>query len=354
DIIEHTFKHIVTSADLGTGSIDITLSLEEGLSFAEGETKVDAIITDKAGNSSSKSDEVKFEIDTSGPGGEAGTDKPTVTIEEATNGINKEELSNGIQVKVTLTDSTQVDDTVVITLTDANGIKHTFEHRVTSVDLETGSIDITLSLEEGLNFAEGETKVDAIITDKAGNSSGKSDEVKFEIDTIAPEAPDKLKLDQASEVLTGTAEAGSTITVIDKDNNVIGTATVKEDGTFEVALNPSVAENDTVNVTATDEAGNTSYPNRVVHDTTPPDGSTTSIQIDEITSDGILNKIESEAKVTITGTVKGEFTVGDTIKIFVNGKELEGKVGANGQFTFEVEGSDLLQDSDKQIDITVE
>src|SRR5690606_22386447 len=99
---------------------------------------------------------------------------------------------------------------------------------------------------------------------------------------------------------------------------------------------------------------NTSYPNRVVHDTTPPDGSTTSIQIDEITSDGILNKIESEAKVTITGTVKGEFTVGDTIKIFVNGRELEGKVEANGQFTFEVEGSDLLADSDKKVEITVE
>src|SRR5690606_17930225 len=123
---------------------------------------------------------------------------------------------DGIQVKVTLTDSTQVDDKVTIALTDSAGIEHTFEYIVTGVDLETGSIDSTLSLEEGLNFAEGETKVDAIITDKAGNSSGKSDEVKFEIDTIAPEAPDKLKLDQAGEVLTGTAEAGSTITVIDK------------------------------------------------------------------------------------------------------------------------------------------
>src|SRR5690606_17180228 len=124
-----------------------------------------------------------------------------------------------------------------------------------------------------------------------------------EIDTIAPEAPDKLKLDQEGEVLTGTAEAGSTIIVTDQDKKVIGTARVKEDGTFEVTLDRPVAENETVNVTATDKAGNTSYPNRVVHDTKAPDDVTTSIQIDEITSDGILNKIESEAKVTITGTV---------------------------------------------------
>src|SRR5690606_15788661 len=133
---------IITDKDgteIGTGTVDgegnFSVDLDQPLTNGE-EIKVSQ--KDKAGNPSPEA--IVTAPDTTSPGGEDGTDKPTVTIDEAADGmINKDELSDGIQVKVTLTDSTQVDDKVTIALTDSAGIEHTFEYIVTGVDLETGS-----------------------------------------------------------------------------------------------------------------------------------------------------------------------------------------------------------------------
>jgi hypothetical protein len=55
------------------------------------------------------------------------------------------------------------------------------------------------------------------------------------VDTLAPDAPDNLNLAPEGTPLTGTAEAGSIITVKDSNGNVIGT------GVATAATSPSLS-----------------------------------------------------------------------------------------------------------------
>ncbi|NON33513.1 Ig-like domain-containing protein, partial [Klebsiella pneumoniae] len=59
-------------------------------------------------------------------------------------------------------------------------------------------------------------------------------------------------------VLTGTGEAGATVTVRDASNNVLGTALVNGGGVFTVNLNAAQLNGQVLGVSQTDAAGNAS------------------------------------------------------------------------------------------------
>ena len=73
--------------------------------------------------------------------------------------------------------------------------------------------------------------------------------------------------------MSGTAEPGSTVTVKDKDGNVLGTAVTDEDGNYTVELEDPLNDGEVVDVTATDASGNESDPIEI----TAPD-----IQVDAV------------------------------------------------------------------------
>ncbi|WP_241625943.1 Ig-like domain-containing protein, partial [Rosenbergiella epipactidis] len=77
-------------------------------------------------------------------------------------------------------------------------------------------------------------------------------------DTTAPTEPSNLQLSDDGTTLSGTGEAGSTITVKDTKGNTLGTATVGSDGTFSITLSTAQTNGQTLSVTATDAAGNVS------------------------------------------------------------------------------------------------
>ncbi|WP_241575529.1 Ig-like domain-containing protein, partial [Rosenbergiella nectarea] len=58
--------------------------------------------------------------------------------------------------------------------------------------------------------------------------------------------------------VTGNAEVGSTVTIKDAEGNTIGNATVAADGSFTATLDPAQTNDETLSVTTTDIAGNTS------------------------------------------------------------------------------------------------
>ncbi|MCP5687960.1 Ig-like domain-containing protein, partial [Klebsiella pneumoniae] len=58
--------------------------------------------------------------------------------------------------------------------------------------------------------------------------------------------------------LTGTGEAGATVTVRAPDGTSLGTATVGSDGRFTVALSPAATAGDSLSVTQADAAQNAS------------------------------------------------------------------------------------------------
>ncbi|RZF50235.1 type I secretion C-terminal target domain-containing protein, partial [Acinetobacter halotolerans] len=91
-------------------------------------------------------------------------------------------------------------------------------------------------------------------------------------DTTAPDAP-TAEFNEDGSVVSGTAEAGSTVTVKDQDGNVLGTAVTDEDGNYVVELADPLNDGEVVDVTATDVAGNESAPTEA----TAPD-----IQVDAV------------------------------------------------------------------------
>ncbi|MFP5106283.1 S8 family serine peptidase [Neobacillus sp. C211] len=96
-----------------------------------------------------------------------------------------------------------------------------------------------------------------VVTDASGNETT----VKFTIDKTAPIAPIVNKVTSATPIVTGTAEAGSTI-LIKAGTITLGTGTVNSYGKFTISI---VKQNVSTHlyVTATDKAGNVSVATKV-------------------------------------------------------------------------------------------
>ncbi|WP_287814392.1 Ig-like domain-containing protein, partial [Pseudomonas sp.] len=105
-----------------------------------------------------------------------------------------------------------------------------------------------------------------------GGGGGGSSDSGTAVDTTAPDAPSSLSLSGNGLVLSGLGEIGSTVTVRDAAGNVLGSGTVGSDGSFQVTLSNPQTNGQTLDVTLTDAAGNTSAPGTVTAaDTSAPD-----------------------------------------------------------------------------------
>ncbi|MGG1400184.1 Ig-like domain-containing protein [Bacillus salipaludis] len=117
-----------------------------------------------------------------------------------------------------------------------------------------------------------------------------------DLDKTSPSAPTVNRVDDNDTVLTGTAEAGSLITV-KAGLNIIGTTVTNNDGRYSVSITRQKAGTKLV-VTATDDAGNVSNIREViVKDVTPPITPTMNSVFDN--SSEVKGKAESNAKVYV-------------------------------------------------------
>ena len=124
------------------------------------------------------------------------------------------------------------------------------------------------------NLSEGNHAITTTATDAAGNTSPASTAVSFVVDTVAPGAPAIVSItddvapgtgtlgsgsstNDPRPQLTGTAEAGSTITIYD-NGIAIGTAIVGSNGSWSFTPSANLSEGShQLTVRATDVAGNT-------------------------------------------------------------------------------------------------
>ncbi|MGE1613350.1 BapA/Bap/LapF family large adhesin [Pseudomonas monteilii] len=128
-------------------------------------------------------------------------------------------------------------------------------------------------------------------------------------DLTAPVQPGNLLLNPAGTSMTGTAEAGSTITVRGPDNSLVGTVVVGGNGEFTVAINPAQNNGQLLTVVSTDAAGNASIPASYQTNDTSPPAVVTNLAIDN-TYSSLTGRGEANATVTVriggpTGTVIG-------------------------------------------------
>jgi flagella basal body P-ring formation protein FlgA len=130
-------------------------------------------------------------------------------------------------------------------------------------------------------------------------------------DLVAPVAPDDLALNASGLQVTGSGEAGSTITVSDATGRVLGSGVVAANGTFQVTLSDAQLNGQLLSVTSRDAAGNVSEPGSVTAlDSTAPNPATAlAISADGATLTGLG---EAGAVISVTradGVVLGTTNV---------------------------------------------
>ena len=302
--------------------------------LASGDHSLSVTVTDSAGNSSAATAPIAFTVDTTAP--DAATDLQ----------LNND--STGTAVPIADGGSTN-DTTPLLTGTaEANSIITVYDGDTL---LGTTTADATGAWSYTPTLTDGDHSLTVTVTDEAGNISPASDAVTVTVDTVAPSVADlALSNDSgttpvaipaggltndSTPVISGTAEAGSTVTLSD-GANVLTTLTVDSTGTWSYALTTALTDGThTLSVTATDAAGNVSSPATISLDvdTTAPDAATGLILS---TDNGTAPVTTTEGTFTSDSTpiISGAATAGDVINVY-NGDTLLGTttVGSDGQWT---------------------
>jgi VCBS repeat-containing protein len=119
-----------------------------------------------------------------------------------------------------------------------------------------GSGNWTLT-QTNIALSNGQHNFTATATDAAGNTSAASSITSIIVDTIAPGLPATLAVTNNGTLVTGTAEAGSTVTILAPDGvTVLGTAVANGSGSFSATITPPQTLGELLGVFATDKAGN--------------------------------------------------------------------------------------------------
>jgi hypothetical protein len=261
--------------------------------LTQGAHTASATVTDAAGNTSFSSNVLVFTVDTVAPA------SPVLTAPASIVNTPQPTISGTAEAGSTVT--VLVDGTVVGTAT-ANAF---------------GAWSLALNIP----LAQGVRTVIATATDLAGNTGPASTPRSFTVDTVAPAAPaltaPAALVNTATPVISGTAEAGSTVTVL-VDGVRVGTATANASGAWSLALAEPLAQGaHTVTATTTSAAGNTSAPSAPRGFTvdsvapappevvTPADGAT--VRPGELSFSGRA-EAGSTVTVLVDGTVVGTTT----------------------------------------------
>ncbi|MFP5165367.1 Ig-like domain-containing protein, partial [Staphylococcus equorum] len=356
-----------TTDEEGNYTIDIPENVE-----LEGGEEVKVVATDKDGNVSEEGTTTVTDVTapeaptveevTSEGTQVSGTAEPnsevTVTFPDGTTatGTTDEEgnyiidipenveLEGGEEVKVVATDKDgNVSEEGTTTVTDVTAPEAPTVEEVTSEDTQvsgtaepnsevtvtfpdgttaTGTTDeegnYTVDIPENVELEGGE-EVKVVATDKDGNVSEEGTTTVTDI--TAPEAPTVNEVTSEGTQVTGTGEAGSTITVKFPDGSTV-TGTVDKQGNYAIDLpiDKKLNGNEELVITSTDDSGNVSPETRLtVTDATAPNAPT----VNEVTSEG----------TQVTGTGEAGSTI--TVK-FPDGSVVTGTVDDQGNYAIDI------------------
>ncbi len=296
-----------------------TYSLTLGTALVDAVHTINVTAADKAGNVSSVASQ-SVTIDTAAPSA------PLLSLSSAV-------TSGGV-----LYDKV---NTPTISGTAEAGATVTFKDGTTLLGSTVAGNNNSYSFALTNALSDGVHTLNLTATDAAGNVSTLTSQ-SVTIDTAPPTAPTLSLASPAvttggvtydkvnTPTITGSAEAGSTVTIKD-GNTVLGTTTANASGNY--SFTPSSTLSDaahTLSVTATDAAGNVSTvtSQTVIIDTAPPSAPSLSLASAVTVSSVTYDK---DNKPTISGVAEGGATV--TLK---DGTTLLGTAAAdtNGSYTF--------------------
>ncbi|CDZ76026.1 Exoglucanase B precursor [Legionella massiliensis] len=238
----------------------------------------------------------------------------------------------------------------------------------TTISIFDGGIQIGSTTANGLGawsftpstpLSNGAHSLTVTATDTAGNVSTPTAAFSFTVDTVTPVVPVLTSVtddvapitgailaggttNDSRPTLTGTAEAGTTISILD-GSTLLGTTIVDGSGNWSFTPNPLFDGTHSLTATATDAAGNVSIPTAAFNftvDTVAPLAPAITSLIDDVVPDtGIVSAGGStnDTTPTLTGTAEA----GTTINIF-DGATLIGTTTANGLGTWTLTPSSPL------------
>jgi hypothetical protein len=319
------------------GSVDVTTTVEEDGTWTA-TFPVDGLPDDGNYNTTVHVvDPDGFEFDLDGPAVIIDT-VVNVDIDSGQAGgddmINAAEAADG----VTLTGTAEAGATVEVTF---QGVTRT----VTATEGGTWSADFASS-----EIASGEydSEVSVTATDSFGNTDTTTATVRVDTLTAVTIDADQAGGDDivnnaeaaAGLTLTGTAEAGSSVSVTVE--GVTRTATVDANGNwsalFEAGSLPGGEYDTTVEVTSTDAAGNSASATADLHGDTLVDPLTLDGGIE---GDDVVNETEHSDGVTLTGTVEP----GSTVVVQLGTASTTATVDANGNWSASFAASEIAEGS---------
>ncbi len=278
--------------------------------LADGNYEVAVTSTDAAGNSTPDASNNELTVDTVAPA--------VPTVDALTTNDPSPVLTGTAEAGSTVT--LIVDGVTFETTADGSGDW--------SVNTET---DVPTSGGPFADLADGNYEVAVTSTDAAGNSTPDASNNELTVDTAAPVAPtvDALTTNDPSPVLTGSAEAGSTVTVV--INGVTFETTADGSGDWSVNTQTDVPTaggpfadladgNYEVAVTSTDAAGNST-----------PDASNNELTVDTVapavpTVDALTT---NDPSPVLTGTAEA----GSTVTVVINGVTFETTADGSGNWS---------------------
>ncbi|PJI47424.1 MAG: hypothetical protein CTR55_19790 [Pseudomonas sp.] len=330
----------VTADKDGDWSYTPTTPLSEGAH----EFIVDA--TDKAGNTSAKSDPFDIVTDYTAP------DMPTITGVLDSIGEVTGNIPNGGKTddsRPVISGEGTAGDTITVYANDPIAGNHPIGSTTVGED-GTWSLTPETPLNVGLN------DLTAVETDAAGNSTKPSDPYSFTFDPVEPGVPVIVNVlddvgpytgflqkgdvtDDNKPTINGTAEAGSTVKLYDGNNVLIGSTTADADGNWSITPATALADGKhDVYATATNDTGVVSPQTGkwdFIVDTSAPDNVTNLVVTDDVgAKTGPLH--DGDTTDDNRPTFSGDAEPNGKVIIYDNGNKIgEADVDADGQWSFE-------------------
>lgn len=275
-----------------------------GTPLSDGSHTLTVTATDAAGNNSPATDSFVIIVDTTAPGA------PVIVsiIDDVPNITGA--VGNGQSTNDTLP--------TLNGTAEANSTVNIFDNN-TLVASVTANASGNWTWTPTAALGQGTHAYTVNATDAAGNVSITSPISSIVVDTLAPGAPTGLTINATGNRVTGTAEAGSTVTITSGNGTVLGTATADGAGSFVVTLSPAQTSGQALLAFAQDKAGNTGVSTGfTAPDTRVPDAPTIVSVVDDF---GIYTGIIANGQVTNDAlpTLNGTAQANAIISIYNNG-----------------------------------
>ncbi|HGZ1990957.1 TPA: Ig-like domain-containing protein [Escherichia coli] len=342
DVITVTLnsKTYTTTLD-ASGNWSVGVPLSDVTALGSGPQNITATITDAAGNSDDASRTVTVNLAA-----------PTIGI----NTIATDDVINatekGADLQITGTSNQPAGTTITVTLNGQN---------YTATTDASGNWSATVPASAVSALGEANYTVTANVTDKAGNSNSASHNVlvnsALPAVTINAVATDDIinadESDNAQTIsgqVTGAA-AGDTVTVTLGGNTY--TATVQANLSWSISVPAAdiqaLGNGDlTINALVTNGVGNTGSGSRDI----TIDANLPGLRVDTVAGDDVINSIEHNQALVITGSSSG-LTAGTALTVEINNVTYGATVLADGTWNLGVPAADVSNWPAGTVDITV-